>query len=153
VPTHEVSAIILIHGRHPGTLVLSLSRNVAFDILRATHMTKTSEINEDVIDVVGELSNIIAGRASADLSKFQTRLGLPTVMVGHTKIAPFPTGSKPVCVLFQTEGGSLTLEVGMDLNSFFQYPVVAEKSSSGDPACLSTSPEEPVAQTAVNAIS
>jgi chemotaxis protein CheX len=127
VPTYEVSAVILIHGIHPGALVLSLSRKVAFDILRATRMTKVSEINEEVIDVVGELANIIAGRASSDLSKSHTRLGLPTVMVGHTKIAPFPTGSKPVCVSFQSEGGPLTLEVGLDLNSFSLNPVVAEE--------------------------
>ncbi len=138
VPTYEVSAVILIHGRHPGALVLSLSRNVAFDILRATRMTKISEINEDVIDVVGELSNIIAGRASADLSKFHTRLSLPTVMVGHTKIAPFPTGSKPVCVSFESEGGPLTLEVGLELNSFFDRHVASDKSSSGEPASQAT---------------
>ena len=129
VPTHEVSAIILIHENHPGAMVLSLSRNVAFDILRATRMTKISEINEDVIDVVGELSNMITGRASVDLSKLRTRLSLPTVMVGHTKIAPFPAGSKPVCVSFESEGGPLTLEVGLELKYFSPSPVVAEKAS------------------------
>lgn len=125
VPTYEVSAVILIHGIHPGAMVLSLSRNVAFDILRTTRMTKISEINEDVIDVVGELSNIIAGRAAADLSNSHTRLGLPTVMVGHTKIAPFPTASRPVCVSFQSEGGPLTLEVGLDMNSFAETKMQA----------------------------
>jgi chemotaxis protein CheY-P-specific phosphatase CheC len=116
-------------------------------------MTNISEINEDVIDVVGELANIIAGRASADLSKLHTRLSLPTVMVGHTKIAPFPIGSKPVCVSFKSEGGPLTLEVGLYLNSFPPKPVVEENTSSEEPASQSTGSEEPVTQAAVNAIS
>jgi len=40
------------------------------------------EVNDDVIDTVGELTNMIAGNAKANFEQLEMSLALPTVIVG-----------------------------------------------------------------------
>ena len=104
-------------GQVNGTAVLSLSRNVAFKVVNVILEKRVSQLNEDVMDAVGELTNIVSGRASADLDTYKTKIGLPSVLIGRTKVAPFPHGLKPICIAFECPGGPLTLEVGFELPS------------------------------------
>jgi chemotaxis protein CheX len=117
VPTYHVSGVISLSGQVNGTIVLSLSRKVAFKVADVMLGKDVSQLNEDVMDAVCELTNIVSGRASGDLDNYETKIGLPSVLIGRTKVAPFPNGLKPVCIEFECPGGPLTLEVGLELPS------------------------------------
>lgn len=115
-PTHEVSAVIGLSGKATGAVVLSLSREVAFKAVEILLDTEVSEINADVVDAVGELTNMVAGNAKAALEQFEMSLGLPSVVTGRSHTISFPSKVTPLCVSFKTPWGPLSLEVGLKVN-------------------------------------
>src|SRR5215475_8566039 len=64
-PDHEISGVIGLSGKAAGTVVLSLSRDVALKATEAMSGEQSSSINSDVVDAIGELTNMIAGSAKA----------------------------------------------------------------------------------------
>ncbi len=110
---HEVSGIIGLSGTAVGTVVLSLSREVALKVAAALLLVEPDDITSDVIDAVGELTNIVAGAAKGELDQFQLSISLPTVVMGRDHQMRFPSNVTPICVPFTTPWGPLALEVGL----------------------------------------
>ena len=122
IPLYDFSGVIGLSGKAVGTVVVSLSRNVALNATSAMLLTDVAQITEnEVIDAVGELANMVAGAAKARLEQFELSVSLPSVITGKSHSVRFPSNVTPICVPFQTEWGPLTLEVGMTLS-----PVPAE---------------------------
>jgi chemotaxis protein CheX len=76
-------------------------------------MTEATEINDDVLDAVGELTNMVAGAAKAELEEYELMVSLPNVITGRDHDVHFPSNVTPICVSFETDWGELTLEVGL----------------------------------------
>ncbi|MCA9073352.1 MAG: chemotaxis protein CheX, partial [Planctomycetaceae bacterium] len=64
-PTHELSAVIGVTGKAVGTIVFSVDRGTAFAIVDRMLGIEVTEINAEVRDAVGEVTNMIAGAAKA----------------------------------------------------------------------------------------
>jgi chemotaxis protein CheX len=111
-PHYDVSGIIGLSGRAIGTVVLSLSESVARNAAATMLMTEITEINADVVDAVGELANVVAGGAKAELEQYDLSASLPSVITGRNHNVRFPSNVTPICVPFETAWGPLTLEVG-----------------------------------------
>ncbi|HEV2971595.1 MAG TPA: chemotaxis protein CheX [Pirellulales bacterium] len=111
-PEHEISGIIGLSGKAAGTVVLSLNRQAALSAAEAMLGERPLEINAEVRDAVGELANMVAGGAKAQLEQFNMSLTIPTVITGKFSVQ-FPSKIPPICVPFESEWGSLTLEVGL----------------------------------------
>lgn len=113
--THRygISGIIGLSGKAVGMVVLSLSDEVAIKATSAMLLCETNEINADVIDAVGELTNMVAGAAKAELAEFEMSVSLPNVVTGEAHDIRFPSNVTPICVPFTTEWGDLVLEVGL----------------------------------------
>lgn len=114
--SHEVSGIVGLTGRAVGTVVLSLSREVALRAASSLLWSSVNEINEDVLDAVGELTNMVAGGAKAQLEDLQLAVSLPNVVTGKGHEVHFPSNIVPVCIHFTCDWGELALEVGLSLN-------------------------------------
>jgi len=112
-PTHEVSGIIGLSGKAQGTVVLGLDREAAISAAEALLDERPPEINGDVTDAVGELTNIIAGGAKAKLEELHLSVGLPTVITGKGHCVEFPSKVKPICIPFESKWGPVTIEVGL----------------------------------------
>lgn len=112
-PEHEVSGVIGLSGKAQGTVVLGLNREAALNAAEALLEERPSEINGDVTDAVGELANIIAGRAKAQLEHLAMSVSLPTVITGKHHCVQFPTKVTPICIPFESEWGPVTVEVGL----------------------------------------
>ncbi len=112
-PRHEISGTIGLSGRAVGTVVLSLSREVALKAASTMLMMEATEIDNDVVDAVGELANMVAGAAKAELEQYQLSISLPSVITGKNYEIRFPSNVTPICIPFQSEWGPLTLEVGL----------------------------------------
>ena len=112
-PSHPISGIIGLSGTVCGSVVLSLSREVAFGVVDRMLGLKVNEVDSNVVDATGELTNIIAGGAKAQLSQYQLSLGLPNVVVGRNHTICFPTDVSPLCIDFDTPWGPIALEVGL----------------------------------------
>jgi chemotaxis protein CheX len=111
-PEHEISGIIGLSGKAAGTVVLSLTRQAALSAAEALLGERPLEINAEVRDAVGELANMVAGGAKAQLEQFEMSVTIPTVITGRFSVQ-FPSKSPPICVPFDSEWGALTLEVGL----------------------------------------
>jgi chemotaxis protein CheX len=112
-PKFEVSGIIGLSGKAIGTVVLSLSERVALKATSTMLMCEATQINADVVDAVGELTNMVAGGAKSQLAEYEMMVSLPSVITGRNHTIRFPSNIAPICVPFETEWGDLALEVGL----------------------------------------
>lgn len=110
---HEISGIIGLSGKAVGMVVLSLSEPLALKAASTMLMTESTEIDADVIDAVGELANVVAGAAKAELEEYQLSVSLPSVITGRDHDVRFPSNVTPICIPCETDWGPLVLEVGL----------------------------------------
>jgi len=110
---YPISGIIGINGKQAvGTVVLTMSESVALKAASTLLMMEVNEANEDVMDAVGELTNMVAGATKAKLSQYNMSMGLPSVFHGHNCRIHFPANAHPLAIPFQSPWGALALEVG-----------------------------------------
>lgn len=115
IALHEISGTIGLSGKAVGTVVVSFSREVALRAASAMLMVEATEIDDDVTDAVGEITNMVAGSAKVELEEYQLQISLPNVVTGKNHTIRFPSQVKPICVPFSTPWGGVTLEVGLEL--------------------------------------
>jgi len=110
---HPVSGIIGVGGKSAiGTVVLTMSEDVALKASSTLLMTNVTELDEDVMDAVGELTNMVAGATKSKLAQYNLSMGLPSVFHGSNCRIHFPTNAHPIAIPFQSPWGPLALEVG-----------------------------------------
>ncbi len=108
---NDVQSSIRITGGLDATIVVSLDREVAFAAAQALIGEKPNSINSDVIDLVGEIANMIGGRAKERLNIPNSLLGLPIPGPLYGK-DPFAGPLRLVEQLpFTSPWGKLTLEL------------------------------------------
>lgn len=112
--TYPISGVIGLSGRAAGTVVINLSEQVALKAASAMLMTEISEINDDVLDAVGEIANMVAGQAKAELEEYELSVSLPNVVTGVGHEVRFPSNAHPVSVPFETDFGPMLLDVGLE---------------------------------------
>jgi chemotaxis protein CheX len=112
-PNYEVSGLIGLSGNARGMVVLSLCREAALGAASVMLGLRCRDINADVADAVGELTNIIAGSAKAKLDHLKMNVGLPTVITGKAHCIEFPKNTVPICIPFDSEWGPVAVEVGI----------------------------------------
>ncbi|HOM17401.1 MAG TPA: chemotaxis protein CheX [Thermoguttaceae bacterium] len=112
-PNYPISGVIGLSGLAVGTVVLSMSEQVARQAASTMLMADCQEVNADVLDAVGELTNMVAGRAKAQLEELELSVSLPSIITGQDHEVRFPSNVTPICVPFETPWGPLTLEVGL----------------------------------------
>jgi len=112
-PKYTVSGVIGLSGRAVGTVVLSLSKEVALKAASTMLMMEATEVDDEVLDAVGELTNIVAGGAKAELEEYELAVSLPNVITGRDHEIHFPSNVQPICIPFNSQWGEMTLEVGL----------------------------------------
>lgn len=112
-PEHDVSGLIGLSGKATGLVVLSIDKSIAFHASEMMLGEQYSSINADVVDMVGELANMIAGAAKARLEEFELSVSLPSVIVGTNHVIGFPSNAKPICIPFHSPWGSMCLQVSL----------------------------------------
>lgn len=112
-PTYEVSGIIGLSGDVSGVVALSFSQDLACRMLSELLGVEIFEIDDEVVDMVGEIVNTLAGRATSEMVSYDIGLSLPTVLVGGAKSIGFPRESTPFAVEFTTPWGPIALEIGL----------------------------------------
>jgi chemotaxis protein CheX len=112
-PTHEISGVIGLSGKAIGTVVLSLEKLVALKVAAAMLGEEPTEMNGDVVDAIGELTNMIAGSAKAQLEHLEMSVSLPSVIMGRNHRVAFPGDIRPIAIPFESEWGPVCVEVGL----------------------------------------
>jgi len=112
-PEYEISGIIGLSGKAKGTVVLSLNKEAALQAASTLLHEKQTEMSAEVTDAVGELANVIAGQAKAQLEHLAMSVSLPTVVTGTNVSIEFPSGVSPICIPFECSWGKISVEVGL----------------------------------------
>ena len=109
-----ISGLIGLSGKASGMVVINLSTEVALKAASAMLMEEKVEVDEEVVDAVGELANVIAGQAKTELQQYELSVSLPNVIIGEDHEIRFPSATPPLVVPFKTDFGPLRLEVGFE---------------------------------------
>jgi len=112
-PEYDVTGIIGLSGKASGDIVISFERKLTLLATEALVGEKYDDITDDVIDTVGELTNMIAGNAKSSMEELELTLALPTVIVGKNHTIRFPSRVKPISIPFESEWGNFSIEVGL----------------------------------------
>lgn len=109
----DVTGVIGLSGQASGTVVISLEEQVALSAAGAMLCAEFPQLDEDVLDVVGELTNMIAGNAKSRLDQYEMRLALPTVITGTEHVIRFTSKVRPAIISFECEWGKFSIEVAL----------------------------------------
>jgi len=115
MPGYELSAVIGISGKIAGTIVLSLPLETAghvLDRMLGTDSPSATEMTSEICDSVGELANMIAGSAKAQMEKLELSISIPNVVSGKAHEIRFPSNVRPICLNYMSEIGPFAIEAG-----------------------------------------
>lgn len=108
----DVSGIVGLGGTLTGTIIMHFEKESALKVTSNMLGVDYREIDDDVKDAVGEISNMIAGGVKVELSKEGIDLdqALPIVVSGSDFSTSFIKGENSVMVPFSFEGNSFFIE-------------------------------------------
>ena len=112
----DVSGVIGFTGETNGTVYVTFDELCILKIVSNMFGEEMHEINSDITDAVGELTNMISGQARKELAEigkvFQS--AIPSVITGKNhKLIPMTKGAK-TAIPFKTDFGSFTIEVCLE---------------------------------------
>lgn len=112
-PRHDISGIISLGGELKATVVVSIGLDLIYSASESILGLRPSEVNADVIDLVGEIANMIGGNAKERLSMPNVTLGLPTVVAGAGHYIAHNSHMEISMLPFDCPSGELSVELGI----------------------------------------
>lgn len=112
----DVSAILGFTGDMSGTLSVSFSDGSILSIVSAMFGESIHEMNDEIRDAVGEITNMISGVARQRLGEIGVSLkaAIPMVIMGGNHTIAHITDQPVVAVTFQTNNGDFTIELCLE---------------------------------------
>jgi chemotaxis protein CheX len=113
----SVSGIIGIGGeKYSGNMILSFEESAILGVVSGMFCEEFTEMKPEVIDAVGELTNIILGSAKPILSEKGINFGMaqPMVVVGEDSQICQVQGHKLTSIPFETPRGKFVLEINVE---------------------------------------
>lgn len=109
----DVSGIMGLVGDRKGTVTVGLSDKGAIFVLQTLLGDTAESVTPDVVDAVGELTNIVSGQARKEFEKagLNLKASIPTVVVGHNLEINFITQVPTVSLPFSFTVGNGSSEV------------------------------------------
>ena len=136
-PQYEVSGLIGLSGQRQGMVVVSLGRQTAIKATEILLGERPEHVNSQVVDAVGEITNMIAGAAKAKLAQFQLSIGLPSVICGKNHLIKFPSNSTPIVLPFESPWGPVCVEVGLQNDPDTNPPSPADATQASEKCLVS----------------
>ena len=109
----DVSGVIGLTGETNGTISVTFDAGSILGIVSNMFGENIEELNSEVVDAVGELTNMISGQARRKLEEMGRKFeaAIPSVVTGKNhKIRHFTSGPI-IAVPFSTDGGRFTIEI------------------------------------------
>ena len=112
----DVSGIIGLIGEIKGSISVSFSEGCILPIVSKMFQEEVKEMNDEVKDAVGELSNMISGQARQKLELIGRSLkaSIPIVIMGKNHTISHMTKDKIIAIPFKTDNGDFTIEVSFE---------------------------------------
>ena len=112
----DVTGVIGLIGDVKGTVSVSFEEASILPIVSNMFGEKLTELNDEIVDAVGEITNMISGQARQKLELLgrNLRAAIPTVIIGKNHIISHITTHKIIAIPFSTENGEFTIEVSFE---------------------------------------
>ncbi len=116
VAAGDVSGVIGITGETNGSLCISFSEACICAIVSTMFGETISQLNNEVEDAVGEITNMISGDARRELAEKGIVLqgAIPSIISGKNHTIKHLTKGPTVAVPFSTPSGDFLIEVCFD---------------------------------------
>jgi chemotaxis protein CheX len=113
IASGDVSGVIGLTGEVSGTFSVSYSEESILAIVSNMFGEEVKEINEEIKDAVGEITNMISGQARQELDRLgrSLRAAIPTVIMGKNHTITHVTAYPIIAIPFSTSKGDFTIEV------------------------------------------
>ena len=109
----DVSGIIGFTGAATGSMALSFSEGCILKIVSNMLGEEIKEINGDIKDAVGEITNMVSGAARKKLESLglSVSAAIPTVIAGKGHSVSHIMGGPSIIIPFETDQGSFVVDV------------------------------------------
>jgi chemotaxis protein CheX len=113
----DISAIIGLTGEARGAVVISMKKELAMKLTDTLTGSLHTDLDDEVVDAVGEIVNIIAGNVKKNLEDaFRLVISLPTIVRGQEHTIKWPNGqARIICIPFTIfENDAFNLSVAIE---------------------------------------
>lgn len=110
----DITGILEITGDLQGSAAISFSEKCILGIVSAMFGEDMIEINEEIIDAVGEISNMIAGHVTTKIAELDKKVKVKFVKVcqgADQNIDHIKEGGEILVLPFRTTKGKMVIEV------------------------------------------
>ncbi|MFT6267351.1 MAG: chemotaxis protein CheX [Alphaproteobacteria bacterium] len=113
----DISGIIgMIGPQVKGSMAITFDKQLAANIMNNMFGEKLQEIDDQVLDMVGEMTNIICGGAKNELSKqnYDFEMATPVIVSGSDHIIVHKVDGPKIILTFTSKMGNAYLEICFD---------------------------------------
>ena len=113
----DITGLLEITGDLTGTAAISFSKKSILGIVSAMFGEEMTELNDEISDAVGEISNMVAGHVTTKIAELNKKIKVKFVQIimGQGEpLAHSASGSHVVAIPFRTTKGKVLLEVCYD---------------------------------------
>ena len=113
----EVSGLIgMVGPKTKGSLSITFEKSLALRIMQRMLGEKSKVIDDEVIDMVGEITNMVSGGAKKELSKkgFDFDMATPVVVSGTNHIINHMHEGHIIIIPFSSDSGKAFIEICFD---------------------------------------
>ncbi len=98
-----------------GNLVVSFETGCILKVVNSMLMAEYTELNDDIVDAVGELTNMICGNTTRDLNKIDASIQMASAMIirGQNIEIQQLSQSPTITIPFATEAGSFCIDANL----------------------------------------
>lgn len=111
-PSYDVSGIIGFSGEIVGSVVVSFQKEAALKLVESFAGMALGAETADFADAIGELANMIAGRAKKDLGA-NANITVPSVVIGHGHMIARLSDVPCLVIPCKTPVGDFAVEVNI----------------------------------------
>ena len=112
----DVTGVIGVTGEANGTISITFEEASILQIVSSMFSEDIAELNFEVADAVGELTNMISGQARSKLEEAGKifHSATPTVITGKNHMIVHITDGPKIAVPFLTDAGGFTMEICLE---------------------------------------
>ena len=112
----DVSGVIGFTGETNGTVSVTFDESCILKIVSNMFGEEMTEINNEITDAVGEITNMISGQARKELEEIGKlfHAAIPSVISGKNHKLETMTKGPRIAIPFKTDAGSFTIIVCLE---------------------------------------
>lgn len=114
--TGAISGVIALSGDFNGIISISFSEELILSVVSKMFGEEMTEVNDEIKDAVGEISNMISGQVTTKMTELGKSLKaqLSTVMMGTPHKLTYIENRPVIAMPYITENGNFTIEVSFE---------------------------------------